>query len=165
METIWWTVEGALSYDVICCLLVCSAVVCWTLGKPPSPHISAWLQCVAYWVWPRLAVEGQILDGEVIYPHSLLMDGCHSTDHILAIQWAFVPLGMLAGIPAELRRWAASLALWPAMPWTQITSSITPWEETQPRLKSQDPFATNGKRPPVNYPRELLYCLCHDLIS
>ena len=24
METIWWTIEGALGVDVICCLLVCS---------------------------------------------------------------------------------------------------------------------------------------------
>ena len=32
METIWWTIEGALGDDVICCLLVCSAVAGWTLG-------------------------------------------------------------------------------------------------------------------------------------
>ena len=38
-------------------------------------------------------MEGQILDGELIYSYSLLVDGCHSTDHILAIQWAFVSLG------------------------------------------------------------------------
>ena len=36
---------------------------------------------------------GLLLDGEVIYSCSLLVDGCHSTDHILAIQWAFVLLG------------------------------------------------------------------------
>ena len=35
----------------------------------------------------------QHLDGETTYSHSLLVDGCHSTDHILAIQWAFVSLG------------------------------------------------------------------------
>ena len=36
---------------------------------------------------------GLLLDGEVIYSRSLLVDGCHSTDRILAIQWAFVSLG------------------------------------------------------------------------
>ena len=36
---------------------------------------------------------GLLLDGEVIYSRSLLVDGYHSTDHILAIQWAFVSLG------------------------------------------------------------------------
>ena len=36
---------------------------------------------------------GLLLDGEVIYSHSLQVDGCHSTNHILAIQWAFVSLG------------------------------------------------------------------------
>ena len=35
----------------------------------------------------------QHLDGETIYSCSLLGDGCHSADHILAIQWAFVSLG------------------------------------------------------------------------
>ena len=34
-----------------------------------------------------------MLDGEVIYSGSRLVDGCHSTDHILAIQWTFVSLG------------------------------------------------------------------------
>ena len=34
---------------------------------------------------------GQHLNGETIYSHSLLVDGCHSTDHI--IQWSFVSLG------------------------------------------------------------------------
>ena len=37
---------------------------------------------------------GQHLDGETIYSCSLLVDSCHSADHIiLAIQWAFVSLG------------------------------------------------------------------------
>ena len=36
---------------------------------------------------------GQHLDGETIYSRILLVDGCHSADHILAIQWAFVSLG------------------------------------------------------------------------
>ena len=36
---------------------------------------------------------GLLQDSEVIYSCSLLVDGCHSTDHILAIQWAFVSLG------------------------------------------------------------------------
>ena len=36
---------------------------------------------------------GLLLDGEVIYSRSLLVDSCHSSDHILAIQWAFVSLG------------------------------------------------------------------------
>ena len=35
---------------------------------------------------------GLLLDGEVIIHAALLVEGCHSTDHILAIQWAFVPL-------------------------------------------------------------------------
>ena len=35
---------------------------------------------------------GLLLDGEVIYSFSLLVGVCHSTDHILAIQWAFVSL-------------------------------------------------------------------------
>ena len=36
---------------------------------------------------------GQHLDGETMYSRSLPVDGCHSADHILAIQWAFVSLG------------------------------------------------------------------------
>ena len=36
---------------------------------------------------------GLLLDGEVIYSRSRLVDGCHSNDHILAIQWAFISLG------------------------------------------------------------------------
>ena len=36
---------------------------------------------------------GLLLDSEVIYSRSLLVDSCHSTDHILAIQWVFVSLG------------------------------------------------------------------------
>ena len=36
---------------------------------------------------------GKHLNGETIYSPSLLVDGCHSVDHILAIQWAFVSLG------------------------------------------------------------------------
>ena len=36
---------------------------------------------------------GQHLDGERIYSRSLLVEGYHSTDHILAIQWAVVLLG------------------------------------------------------------------------
>ena len=35
---------------------------------------------------------GLLLHGEVTYSRSLLVDGCHSTDHILATQWAFVSL-------------------------------------------------------------------------
>ena len=35
---------------------------------------------------------GLLLDGEVVYSCSRLVDGCHSTDHILAIQWVFVSL-------------------------------------------------------------------------
>ena len=31
---------------------------------------------------------GLLLDGEMICSHSWLEDDCHSTDHILAIQWA-----------------------------------------------------------------------------
>ena len=86
METIWWTVQGALRDDVICCLLVCSAncrsrrLDSWIGPVSTYQHWSALLQCVAYWVWPRLAVE------------DLLVDGCLSIDHILAIQWAFVSL-------------------------------------------------------------------------
>ena len=66
-------------------------------------------------------------------------------------------LPVFAGIPpAELHRradsGAPSLAV-SAMPWTQITSSITPSpEETQPRLKSRRPFAISSKKPPVNHP-------------
>ena len=36
---------------------------------------------------------GQHLEGETIYSHSLLVDGRHPADHILAIQWAFVLFG------------------------------------------------------------------------
>ena len=58
---------------------------------------SAQLQYVVYWVWPRLAVEGLVLGCSWMvrwYIHTaLLLDGCHSADHILAIQWAFVSLG------------------------------------------------------------------------
>ena len=36
---------------------------------------------------------GQHLDCEAMYSRSLLVDGCHSADHILAIQWAFVSVG------------------------------------------------------------------------
>ena len=60
-------------------------------------HWSAQFQCVAFWVWPRLGVEvwsRLLLDDEVIYSRSGLVDFCHSTDHILAIQWAFVSLGI-----------------------------------------------------------------------
>ena len=37
--------------------------------------------------------SGQHLDGEAIYSRSPLVDCCHSADHILPIQWAFVSLG------------------------------------------------------------------------
>ena len=46
---------------------------------------------------------GQLLVGEVIYSRSLLVDGCHSADHILAIQWAFVSLGRV------VKRWSFPL--------------------------------------------------------
>ena len=36
---------------------------------------------------------GQHLDRETFYSRSLLVDGCHSADHILPNQWAFVSLG------------------------------------------------------------------------
>ena len=36
--------------------------------------------------------SGQHLDGETIYSRSLLVDGWHYANHILAIQWAFVSL-------------------------------------------------------------------------
>ena len=38
---------------------------------------------------------GQDLDGEIISSRSMLVDGCHSADHILAIyiHWVFVSLG------------------------------------------------------------------------
>ena len=35
---------------------------------------------------------GLLLVGEEIYSRSRLVNGCHSTDHILATQWAFVSL-------------------------------------------------------------------------
>ena len=41
---------------------------------------------------------GLLLDGEAIYSRSLLMDDCHSTDHILAIQSAFVSLNRVVDI-------------------------------------------------------------------
>ena len=41
--------------------------------------------------------SGQHLDGETIYSRSLLVDGCHSADHILAIQWTFVSLDRAVG--------------------------------------------------------------------
>ena len=37
--------------------------------------------------WPERSDRELLLDGEV------MVDGCHSTDHIVAIQWAFVSLG------------------------------------------------------------------------
>ena len=40
MEIIWWPIEGALGDDVICRLLLCSAVAGWTLGYKPHLHIS-----------------------------------------------------------------------------------------------------------------------------
>ena len=43
---------------------------------------------------------GLLLDGEVIHSPSLLVDGCHSTDHILAVQWAFVSLGQVCYLRA-----------------------------------------------------------------
>ena len=44
------------------------------------------------------------------------------------------------GFAGEQQVW-----LWPTVSWTQITSSTITREETQPRLKSQCPFATSGK--------------------
>ena len=41
----------------------------------------------------RRSDPGLLLDGEVIYSLSLLVDGGHFIDHTLANQWAFVSLG------------------------------------------------------------------------
>ena len=98
METIWWTIEGALGDDVIRCLLVCSAVAGSTLGKTPSPHVSIE---APYPVRSLLSLTqaccersgpGQHFNGETIYSRSLLVDGCNSADHILATQWVFISL-------------------------------------------------------------------------
>ena len=89
---------GAFHDDVICCLLVCSAVTEWTLGSRPHLHISALKRPTPVCTCSLLILTqaccgrsdpGLLLDGEVIHSHSLLVDSCHSTDHILAIQWAF----------------------------------------------------------------------------
>ena len=81
--------------------------VCWSAPQSlaglldrPHLHISALKRPTPVWSLFCLtqACRGRsdpwlLLDGEGIYSRSLLVDGCHSTDHILAIQWAFVLLG------------------------------------------------------------------------
>ena len=80
--------------------------VCWSSPKSqaglldrPHLHISALKRPIparSFLSLTQACVEGLILDGEVIYSviysRSLLVDSCHSTDYILAIQWTFVLL-------------------------------------------------------------------------
>ena len=97
MESIWWTIEGALSDDVICWSAPQSQA---GLLDRPHLHISALKRPTPVRSLLSLTQAcrgrsdpGQHVDGEIIYSRSLLVDGCHSADHILAIHWAFVSLG------------------------------------------------------------------------
>ena len=99
METIWWTIEG---HSVIMWFDVCWSAPQSQAGLLYRPHLHISSLKRPTPVCSLLSLTqacrgrsdpGQHLDGKTIYSHSLLVDGCHSADHILAIQWAFVSLG------------------------------------------------------------------------
>ena len=98
IETIWWTIEGALG--------VMWFDVCWSApqsraGLLDRPHLNISTLKRPTPVRSLLSLiqtcrgrsdPGQYLNVETIYSRCLLVGGCHSADHILAMQWAFVSL-------------------------------------------------------------------------
>ena len=103
----WRPFDGCYYYSVHSMMMWFT--VCWSapqshagLLERPHLHISA-LKCptpVRSLLSLTQACRGRsdpglLLDGEVINSHNQLVDGYQSTDHILAIQWAFVSLGRI----------------------------------------------------------------------
>ena len=119
--------------------------VCWSALQPqaglldrPHLHISALKRPTPVrsllsltQAYRGRSDPGQYLDGETMYSRSLLVDGCHSADHIPAIQW---PPSHLAGRPtggpfsprqrgAQTSVQATSLPWW----WCGGGGDLGPW--------------------------------------